>query len=235
MKRVCVETGGKNPAVIFDDADLEKAAESVAASIKFNSGQICVSNSRIYVQKGIFSQFVDAFKPRFLDVAAGDPQDKSTNFGPQVDKTQFDNILKLIDEAKADGASLVSGGSRAKDRGFFIQPTIFLQVPKNANILKTEVFGPVVAIQQFDTEEEVIAECNDTNYGLHGTVFTRDVSRAFRMIKAFEAGMITVNCSSEAGPYDMPFGGWKESGTGRENGRMGLESYYEVKSVTLKL
>ncbi|OAQ58710.1 ALDH-like protein [Pochonia chlamydosporia 170] len=235
MKRVCVETGGKNPAIIFDDADLDKAAESVAASIQFNSGQICVSNSRIYVQKGVFSQFVDLFKPKFIDVAAGDPCVESTNFGPQVDKAQFDNILKLIDEAKTDGASLVSGGRRAKDKGFYIQPTIFVQVPKSANIMKTEVFGPVVAIQQFDTEEEVIEESNDTNYGLHGTVFTRDVSRAFRLVKAFEAGMITVNCSSEAGPYDMPFGGWKESGTGRENGRMGLESYYEVKSVTLKL
>ncbi|RFU75939.1 aldh [Trichoderma arundinaceum] len=235
MKRVCVETGGKNPAVIFDDADLEKAADSVAASIKFNSGQICVSNSRIYVQRGVFSKFIDAFKPKFLDIAVGDPCLESTNFGPQVDKTQFDNILKLIDEAKDEGASLISGGCRAKDKGFYIQPTIFVQVPKSANILKTEVFGPVVAIQQFDTEDEVIAECNDTNYGLHGTVFTRDVSRAFRLVKAFEAGMITVNCSSEAGPYDMPFGGWKESGTGRENGRIGLESYYELKSVTLKL
>ncbi|KAL7929354.1 aldehyde dehydrogenase domain-containing protein [Trichoderma chlorosporum] len=235
MKRVCVETGGKNPAVIFDDADLEKAAEAVSASIKFNSGQICVSNSRIYVQRGVFSKFVDAFKPKFLDIAVGDPSLESTNFGPQVDKAQFDNILRLVNEAKDEGATLIAGGGRVKDKGFYIQPTIFVQVPKSASILKTEVFGPVVVIQQFDTEEEVIAESNDTTYGLHGTVFTQDVSRAFRLVKAFEAGMITVNCSSEVGPYDMPFGGWKESGTGRENGRIGLDSYFETKSVTLKI
>ncbi|KAK5995401.1 ALDH-E1 [Cladobotryum mycophilum] len=235
MKRVCVETGGKNPCVIFDDADLEKAAAGAAASLQFNSGQICVSNSRVYVQKGVFSQFLEIFAQKFPDVKIGSPFDKETNFGPQVDKFQFDNILKLIDEAKASGASLVAGGSRATEKGYYIQPTIFADVPATANILKTEVFGPVVVVQPFETEEEVLEECNNTDYGLHAAVFTRDISRAYRVVKGFEAGMVTVNCSSEVGPYDMPFGGWKQSGTGRENAKMGLDSYYEIKSVSLQL
>lgn len=235
MKRVCVEMGGKNPAVIFDDADLDKAADAAAASLQFNSGQICVANSRIYVHRAIFKEFVEIFSKKFTDVKLGSPLDKETNFGPQADKTQFDNILKLINEAKSEGAKLITGGERATEKGYYIQPTIFAQVPAQANILQTEVFGPVVAIQQFETEEEVIAECNNTSYGLHAAVFTRDISRAYRVVKAVEAGMVTVNCSSAVGPYDMPFGGWKQSGTGRENAKMGLESYYEIKSVTIQL
>lgn len=235
MKRVCCETGGKNPAVIFEDADLEAAADAVAASIKFNSGQICVSNSRVYVHKAVFSQFVELFKTRFLNFKAGNPLDEGTDFGPQVDELQFNNILRLIDEAKADGAEIITGGKRAQEKGYYIQPTIFVQVPAQAQIMQTEVFGPVVAIQQFEDEDKVIEEANDTEYGLHGTVFTKDISRAYRIVKAFEAGMITVNCGSMSGPYDMPFGGWKQSGTGRENGRVGLDSYFETKSVTLKM
>ncbi|KAI5457553.1 aldehyde dehydrogenase domain-containing protein [Mariannaea sp. PMI_226] len=235
MKRVCVETGGKNPAVIFDDADVEEAARAVVASLQFNSGQICVSNSRVYVHKAIFNDFVELFKRKFTDVKAGNPLDESTNFGPQVDKSQFDSILSFIEEAKSQGARLVTGGARTFEKGYFIQPTIFVQVPAEARILQAEVFGPVVAVQQFETEEEVIAECNNTSYGLHAAVFTKDISRAYRVIKAFEAGMVTINCSSEVGPYDLSFGGWKQSGTGREGGRVGLDSYFETKAVTLKL
>ncbi len=235
MKRVCVETGGKNPAVIFDDANLAEAVPSVAASLQFNSGQICVSNSRIYVQSGVFDRFLEAFKDQFTNVKMGDPLEKSTNFGPQVDRSQFESILSHINEAKSSGANLLAGGTRATEKGYYIQPTIFSEVPKTAQILTSEIFGPVVVVQRFDTEEEVIAECNDTSYGLHAAVFTRDISRAYRIVKAFEAGMVTVNCSSETGPYDLPFGGWKQSGTGRENGKMGLDSYYEIKSVTIKL
>lgn len=235
MKRVCVETGGKNPAVIFDDADLPKAVKATVASMHFNSGQICVSNSRIYVQNNIFSQFVDAFVKEFTDVKMGNPLDKATRYGPQVDRIQFKSILKHIDDARTEGALLAAGGARAGEKGLFIQPTVFTNVPASARILQEEVFGPVVVIQPFETEEEVIGLCTDTTLGLHSSVFTRDISRAYRMAKAFQSGMVTINCSSQKGPYDMPFGGWKESGTGRENGRIGLDSYYEIKSVTLEL
>ncbi len=235
MKRVCVETGGKNPAVIFDDADLDEAVPAAAASMQFNSGQICVSNSRIYVQKGIFERFIEAFSKKFTDVRMGSPLDTATNFGPQVDQSQFETVLKYIQEAKSEGANLVTGGRRATEKGYYIQPTIFSNVPTSASILTSEIFGPVVVVQQFETEEEVIEQCNDTAYGLHAAVPTRDISRAYRVVKAFEAGMVTVNCSSQVGPYDLPFGGWKQSGTGRENGRIGLDSYYEIKSVTVKL
>lgn len=235
MKRVCIETGGKNPAVIFDDADISKAVDAVVASIRFNSGQICVSNSRIYVQKSIFSTFVDAFVAKFTGINMGDPSEKETNFGPQVDRAQFESILTHIDNAKSQGARLITGGVRATEKGFFIKPTVFVQVPDGAQILRDEIFGPVVAIQQFEAEEEVIQQCNDTAYGLHAAVFTRDISRAYRVVQAFQAGMVTINCSSQVGPYDLPFGGWKESGIGRENSRFGLDQYYEIKSVTLQL
>ncbi|KAJ2979131.1 hypothetical protein NQ176_g3434 [Zarea fungicola] len=236
MKRVSLECGGKNPAVVFDDADIPNAALATAANLQFNSGQVCISNSRIYVQKGAYSQFVEEFTKVFTAVKMGDPLDTATNFGPQVDKKQFDNILRLIDEAKQDGANLIAGGSRATEteKGYFIQPTIFSNIPKGANLLKTEVFGSVAAIQEFETEEEVLALANDTEYGLSASVYTKDISRGIRFAKAFEAGIIGINAASHENPYNLPFGGWKQSGIGREKDKSGLESWYEVKAVTIK-
>lgn len=235
MKTVSLECGGKNPAVIFEDADLEAAATSISASMQFNSGQICISNSRVYVHKNILSKFAEIFKAKYTAVNAGDPTQPTTTMGPQVDEIQFNNILKLIDEAKCEGAEVLTGGSRSTEKGFFIQPTIFVQVPAKANLLKTEVFGPVVALQAFEDEEEIIKEANNTEYGLHASVFTKDISRAYKFVKAFEAGVVSVNCSSDAGAYDLPFGGWKQSSLGRESGKTGLETYFETKTVTIKL
>ncbi|OZJ04853.1 hypothetical protein BZG36_02596 [Bifiguratus adelaidae] len=230
LKNVCVETGGKNPAVIFEDADLDRAVASCARSIQFNAGQICVSDSRVYVHEDIVPAFVKRFKEKFAAVKLGDPTDPETRYGPQADKVQFETVMRYIEKGKEAGGDLVLGGERAHSKGFHIQPTMFVNVPEHAEIIQEEIFGPVVAIQTFKTEEEVIKRCNATQYGLHAAVFTKDVTRALRMVKAFEAGMVTVNCGSTEGPYDLPFGGYKASGLGRENGKMGLESYFEVKS-----
>ncbi|KAH6606101.1 aldh [Trichoderma cornu-damae] len=234
-KSVSLEMGGKNPLVACADCNVEETAAAVAAGIKFNSGQICISNSRLYVHKDIFEEFVKIFCEKFSDTKFGNPLDMTTTFGPQADKLQFDQIVKLIEEAKAEGATLVTGGCRATEKGYYIKPTVFVKVPRASNILQTEVFGPVVAIEEFESEDEVIAECNKTEYGLHASVFTKDISRAMRMAKAFEAGMVSVNSDQIQGTYDMPFGGWKQSGIGRELGKMGLEAFYEVKTVSIKL
>lgn len=235
MKSVTVETGGKNPAVIFNDADLTKAVAGTAKSMLINSGQICVSNSRIYVEDGIFSSFVEKFKEKFAAVKIGDPTDPSTEFGPQVDKVQFESVLKFIENAKAQGATLALGGGRAAEKGYFIQPTIFVDVPADAEIVQEEVFGPVVVIQRFTSEEEVVKICNNSEFGLHASVFTRDFSRAHRVAQAFDSGMVNINCASPQGPYDLPFGGYKSSGIGRENGTTGIDSYYEIKTLTMEL
>ncbi|RFU73109.1 aldh [Trichoderma arundinaceum] len=234
-KSVSLEMGGKNPLVAFSDCNVEETAAIAAAGIKFNSGQICASNSRLYVHKDIFEKFVKVFCDFFSDVQIGNPLDMTTTFGPQVDKLQFDQILKLIEEAKSEGATLVTGGARATEKGYFIKPTVFVRVPVTANILQTEVFGPVVVIQEFESEDEVIAECNKTEYGLHASVFTKDISRAVGMAKALETGMVSINTDNSASAYDMPFGGWKQSGNGRELGKTGLEAFYEVKTVAIKL
>jgi aldehyde dehydrogenase (NAD+) len=235
MKRVTVEMGGKNPAVVFNDADLAKAVRGCANSILINSGQICVSNSRIYVEDGIFDAFVHQFKQQFTAIKMGDPTDPTTRLGPQVDKVQFESVLNFIESAKQQGATAIVGGARATAQGYFIQPTIFIDVPPSCSILTEEVFGPVVVIQRFISEEAVLQLCNDTIYGLHASVFTADFSRAHRVAQAFEAGMVNINCASPIGPYDLPFGGYKSSGMGRENGHTGIEEYYETKTLTMEL
>lgn len=235
LKSVALEMGGKNPLIVFPDCDIEEAADSAAASLKFNSGQICVSNSRIYAHKDIFQKFLTAFSEKFVEPAFGSPLEPTTFFGPQADKLQFDQILKYIEQAKSSGANLVIGGSRATDKGYYIQPTVFAKVPASADILHEEIFGPVAVIQEFETEEEVIAECNKTEYGLHAGLYTRDISRACRVATALETGVVTVNSGGSVGAYDMPFGGWKQSGNGRELGKLGLEEFYEIKTVIITL
>ncbi|KAL7951357.1 Aldehyde/histidinol dehydrogenase [Trichoderma barbatum] len=235
LKSVALEMGGKNPLIVFADCDVEETAASAAASLKFNSGQVCVSNSRVYVHKDIYQKFLKAFSEKFVEPKFGSPLDATTFYGPQADKLQFDQVLKYIEQAKSAGANLVSGGYRATERGYYIQPTVFAKVPTTADILHEEVFGPVAVVQEFEVEEEVIAECNKTEYGLHASVYTKDISRACRVATALETGMVTVNSGFCASAYDMPFGGWKQSGNGRELGRSGLEAFYEIKTVTIML
>ncbi|OZJ01922.1 hypothetical protein BZG36_05324 [Bifiguratus adelaidae] len=196
LKSVVLENGGKNAAVVFEDADLAKLKQ-------------------------------------FASIKIGDPTDPANNYGPQADKTQFEAVMRYINKCREAGAQLVLGGERASQRGYHIQPTVFVNVPEDSEIMKKEIFGAVAAIQSFATEEEVIACCNNTDYGLHASVFTRDTSRAIRVAKAFETGLVSVNCASPMHVYDLCFGGYKGSGLGRESGRQGLESWFEVKSVTM--
>ncbi|GAD98969.1 hypothetical protein AN4054.2 [Paecilomyces variotii No. 5] len=232
MKNVILELGGKSPAIIFPDADLETAAAATQSSIQFLSGQMCMANSRIYVHEKIADQFLALFKEKFGAARLGDPLDKTTTHGPQVDGIQYDRVKSYLEIGQRDG-NMTLGGD-AKD-GLYIKPTVFENVPEDSRITKEEVFGPVVVINTFKTESEVISKANDTEYGLYAAVFTKDIDRAIRVSKLLEAGTVGVNCTSPTTAKDMPFGGVKSSGIGREGYGISLENYVETKSILIRV
>ncbi|KAA8905489.1 aldehyde dehydrogenase domain-containing protein [Sphaerosporella brunnea] len=237
MKNVTCELGGKSPIVVFDDADLAKAAMDAALSISLFSGQACIASSRVYVQDTVREKFVESFKANFKAILsnAGDPLDPATTHGPQADLLQYRHVMGFIERAKADGIAPGMGGNRVGEKGFYIEPTIFFDVPETHDLVKNEIFGPVVVINTFKDEDEALAKANDSEYGLYASVFTKDISRALKFAKGMEAGSIGVNCASPTVSVDMPFGGFKQSGDGRQWGRAGLESWLETKSVFINL
>ncbi|KAL3443568.1 aldehyde dehydrogenase domain-containing protein [Aspergillus insuetus] len=240
LKNVIFELGGKSPTVVFPDANLAKAARESAYSIQWNSGQVCMANSRIYVHASIADEFITLFKERFQDVAMGDPTDPTVNHGPQADEMQFNIVKKYIELGKQTG-ELILGGAGAgategsQKKGYFVEPTIFTRTPEDAQIMKEEIFGPVVNINVFEEEADVIKLVNATEFGLYAAVYTRDVSRAMRMATAVEAGTVGINCTSPSGGFDMPFGGYKASGIGREGIHHSLENYLETKTVLMSV
>ncbi|KAK4210324.1 aldehyde dehydrogenase [Rhypophila decipiens] len=236
LKKVILELGGKSPAIVFNDANLDKAVDQTEHSIQTNSGQICMANSRIYVQREVAGEFIAKFKQKFGNVKAGDPTSKETNHGPQADEVQYRNIMGFIEEGKKSGKLELGGVGKLDDMGgYFIEPTVFTDTPEDAKIMKEEVFGPVVNINVFDTEEEVIKKANDSEYGLYAAVYTRDINRAMRMVKALESGYVAVNCTSPVTGRDLPFGGWKGSGQGREGVLYSMDNFLEIKSVIIQL
>jgi len=236
LKVVYLELGGKSPAIVFDDADLTVAVARTQFSIQTNSGQNCMANSRVYVQDTIAQKFIELFKKEISSAAIlGDPIDPDTKHGPQPDKIQHDNINRYIEIGKKDG-TLILGGEQAKETGYFINPTIFTDTPEESKIMKEEVFGPVVVINTFKTEQEVLAKANNAEYGLYASVFTKNIDRALKFAMGLESGVVGVNCSSPTVGHDMPFGGWKGSGIGREGMPFcSMNNYLEIKSVTIKI
>jgi aldehyde dehydrogenase (NAD+) len=235
LKNVILELGGKSPAVIFDDADIDQAAAETQHSIQWNSGQVCMANSRIYVQEGVAEQFIKLFKEKFEAVVAGDPTDKATNHGPQADEAQYNSIRAYIEAGKASGKRILGIDHTPTPSGYFIHPTIFVETPEDATVMKEEIFGPVVHINTFKTEDEVVHKANDTEFGLYASVYTANVDRALRMVKALEAGSVGVNCTSPSGAKDMPFGGYKASGIGREGYTVSMDNFLETKTVLMKI
>lgn len=206
LKQVYLELGGKSPAVVFEDADLQEAVKQTAYSIQWNSGQVCMANSRVYVQDTIFDKYLELFKEQWKNIAMGDPLEKGTNHGPQADEVQHKTVLRYLEMGKQSG-DLVLGGSAPSDReGYYIQPTIFTNTPEDAAIMKEEVFGPVVNINIFKTEEEALEKANNTEYGLYAAVYSKNIDRALRFAKGLEAGTVGVNCTSPVTGKDMPFG-----------------------------
>lgn len=198
LKKVVLELGGKSPALVFEDANLERAVADTASSIATNAGQVCMANSRVYVQRSVAPKFIEAFQKRFGAVTAGDPTNKATNHGPQADDVQYKSVLSYIEEGKKAGGSLALGGKGNLEsmNGYFIEPTVFLNSPEDSKIMKEEIFGPVVNINIFETEEQAIKIANDTEFGLYASVYTKDLDRAVRVAKALESGYVGVNTTS---------------------------------------
>lgn len=232
MKHVHMELGGKSPAVVFEDADLESAAAQTQFSIQINSGQVCVANSRVYLQESVADKFIQLFREKFAAVTAGEPLDPATSHGPQIDAAQYSRVQEYLGIGEKDG-SLTLGGD-AKD-GFFVKPTIFERVPEDSRLMREEVFGPVVAINTFKTDAEAIEKANNTEFGLYASVFTKDLDRAIRLSKALEAGVVAVNCTSPTSTKDAAFGGYKMSGTGVEGLLYSVDNFLQTKSILIKI
>ncbi|KAJ5096002.1 retinal dehydrogenase 2, partial [Penicillium alfredii] len=239
LKNITLETGGKSPLLVFNDADLEQAAKWAHIGIMYNQGQVCTATSRILVHDTVYDKFVTLFKEAVASTSkVGDPFADDTFQGPQVTKAQYERVLSYIESGKSEGATLVAGGEPFKNvadgRGFFIAPTIFTHVKDSMRIYREEVFGPFVVIASFTTEDEAVTRANDTTYGLGAAVFTRDIERAHRVASDIEAGMVWINSSNDS-DFRVPFGGVKQSGIGRELGEAGLEAYSQTKAVHVNM
>ena len=234
MKQVTMELGGKSPLLIFDDANLENAVSGAILANFYSTGQVCSNGTRVFVQKGIRDAFLARLKERLSLAIIGDPLDEATTIGPMVSQRQLDIVLDYIAQGKAEGARLVVGGSRIAGNGYYIEPTVFADVTDSMTIAQEEIFGPVMAVLDFEHEDEVIGRANATKFGLAAGVFTADFSRAHRVIDALEAGTCFINSYNDA-PVEMPFGGVKMSGVGRENAKDAITYYSQIKSVFVRM
>ena len=239
MKAVSFELGGKNPAIVFADADFDAAIDGTMRSVFTNCGQVCLCSERVYVERPIYDRFVETLASRAGDLVAGDPYQPETSFGPLISKAHRDKVLSYYALAKTEGATVVTGGGVPElgapyDDGFFIEPTIWTGLSEQARCVREEIFGPVCHIQPFDDEAEVIAMANDSQYGLAAAVWTQNVSRAHRVPHQLETGIVWVN-SWYLRDLRTPFGGVKQSGIGREGGIYSINFYSELKNICIKL
>jgi gamma-glutamyl-gamma-aminobutyraldehyde dehydrogenase len=238
LKRVWLELGGKSPNIVLQDCkDIAKAAQAAAGAIFYNMGEMCTAGSRLLVHKAIKQPFMQALQQAARDYRPGDPLDPSTRMGAIVDQTQYDKVLSYIDKGQAEGASLFCGG-KALNRdqpGLFIEPTIFDCPAPDLAICREEIFGPVLSVITFEDTDEAIRIANDSPYGLAAAVWTADLSAAHTVARRLRAGTVWVNCYDEGGDMNFPFGGFKQSGNGRDKSLHALEKYTELKSTLIKL
>lgn len=237
VKKIGLELGGKSPNIIFADADFEGAVEWAMIGIFFNQGEVCSAGSRIIIEESIKDKFVKRLAERANAMTIGNPLN-NPDMGPMVSEKQMQTVLSYIEKGKEEGAVCVCGGERYTEgeckNGYYVRPTIFDNCTSDMTIVREEIFGPVVTIQTFKTEEEAVALANDTPYGLAGAVFTADGARAMRVIKEIRAGITWINCYNPTF-NEAPWGGYKMSGIGRELGVHGLEEYQEVKQINMNL
>jgi aldehyde dehydrogenase (NAD+) len=234
LKRITFELGGKSPNIVLDDANIESAIAGAHFGLYFNQGQCCCAGSRLFVQERVYDQFIDRLASLNTARKLGDPLDPATEQGPQVDKTQFDKVMHYINLGQKEGAKCVTGGKRFGSRGYYIEPTLFVDVQDDMAIATDEIFGPVMSVLKFKDLDEIAARANNTTFGLAAAVWTRDIAKAHALAAKLRAGTVWINC------YDVfdaaaPFGGYKMSGMGRELGEEGLKAYLEHKTVTVAM
>ena len=238
LKEVTMELGGKSPLIIFEDADLDRAADIAVMANFYSSGQVCTNGTRVFVPRMLQARFEAKVVERVKRIRLGDPLNDSTNFGPLVSAAHMDSVLGYIETGRKEGARLLIGGNRVTEgdyaKGAYVAPTVFTDCNDGMTIVREEIFGPVMSILVYDTEEEVIRRANATEYGLAAGVVTRDLNRAHRVIHKLEAGICWINTWGES-PAEMPVGGYKQSGVGRENGLTTLAHYTRIKSVQLEM
>jgi phenylacetaldehyde dehydrogenase len=232
LKKLTLELGGKSPAIVMDDADMELAVSGVARGIFANSGQVCVAASRIYVQRGVYDQFAETFAQTAQGMRLGHGLDPDSDLGPLVNATHAAHVAGLVDSGRAAGAEVLSGGTLDSDHPSFYRPTVLAHVRPEMAVMRDEIFGPVATLTPFDHADEVVAMANDTEYGLAASVWTQNLSAAHRLSAQVRAGTVWVNCHSFFSP-ELPKGGMKASGWGVENGALGLENYLENKTVCM--
>ncbi|MCA1573068.1 MAG: betaine-aldehyde dehydrogenase [Acidobacteria bacterium] len=239
LTKVSLELGGKAPNIVFADADMDQAVNGAMMGIFFNQGQVCCAGSRLFVEEKVKDEFLGRLKERAARINVGDPMDKATQMGPQVSEEQLSRIKSYVDVAQKEGATMLAGGESPKlegafQKGYFFQPTIFSNVNNQMRVAQEEIFGPVVSVITFRDEDDLIKQANDTIYGLSAGIWTRDITRAHRFAKEIKAGVVWINTFNMFNAAS-PFGGYKQSGYGREMGKHALEMYTHVKSVWVDL
>jgi phenylacetaldehyde dehydrogenase len=232
LKRVSLELGGKSPVIVLPDADVETVIGGAAGAIFFNAGQVCAAGSRLYVHRKIFDKVVEGVGGAAQSIRLGPGLDPNTQMGPLVSREQQERVLGYIESGRAEGASLVAGGDAPSHKGFYVKPTVMADVKRSMRVVQEEIFGPVLVAQRFDDLDEVAALANDTPYGLSASIWSNDLTAVHRLIPKIKAGTVWVNTHGLV-DANMPFGGFKHSGIGREHGRVGIETYTEVKSVCM--
>ena len=234
LKRLSLELGGKAPNLVLEDADIEAAIAGATMAIYTNQGEICCAGSRLYVHRSIFDQVIEGIVDNASKTKVGPGLNPASEMGPLINQAQLDRVCNYVDGGRSEGAEILVGGGQKSGKGFFYEPTVMVNTKPDMRVVKEEIFGPVLTAMPFDSLDDVIKDANDTIYGLSAGIWTRDVSKAHQVAAQLNAGTVWVNCF-HIFDVTQPFGGYKQSGWGREWGRSAVEHYTEVKSVCIKM